>query len=311
MDISRILYTLMCILGSTWTQALTVCDQCDCTLSENTDDEKGNAIVKPSCSEGRITWMNPHGAMRLELNPGIFTDFRACVIVKSDNTKTKVSKEVQSTKYKNHRTKYLENEVKLEPWFTVIDRSREYCVQSTDKQPVLLYVETETTTNSTGLPRVTVLYDIEKYSPLQEDLMEECRPCDEEELINAFCTSHFVVVGRIADVLNYPDEDRTRIGVEVDQLIRQSTEQFTRIKRTPATQVDNHIIHPGYRSDSLLYGQIFAPEKCGIQRGEGTLLFTGRVRLGEPKLRCAPFYEDWRKILETATRDGTMECSFD
>ncbi|ESP03916.1 hypothetical protein LOTGIDRAFT_110513, partial [Lottia gigantea] len=124
-----------------------------------------------------------------------------------------------------------------------------------------------------------------------------CRPCDERELIISFCTSDFVVVGSMTEVTLDSQQDKTRIGVEVDQLIRQ--------------KLTNQKSPPSIRSNSLLYGHIFAPNHCGIQHGAGTFLFTGKMRLGEPNLRCAPFYENWRRVLEAAVKDGTMECSYE
>jgi hypothetical protein len=85
--------------------------------------------------------------------------------------------------------------------------------------------------------------------------------------------------------------DSTDLEVAVAQLIHQNEDVFQRLNR----------------NDKFLYGNIQAPSSCGIHTGSGSdyFLFTGRMRLGEAKLGCAPFYNDWLKISSRA------ECVYD
>jgi hypothetical protein len=85
--------------------------------------------------------------------------------------------------------------------------------------------------------------------------------------------------------------DSTDLEVAVAQLIHQNEDVFQRLNR----------------NDKFLYGNIQAPSRCGIHTGSGSdyFLFTGRMRLGEAKLGCAPFYNDWLKISSRA------ECVYD
>ena len=83
--------------------------------------------------------------------------------------------------------------------------------------------------------------------------------------------------------------DHTQVEVAVAQLVHQTSPVFQRVRR----------------DDRFLYGTIRVPSKCGVRAGKGDFLFTGRMRLGKAKLRCAPYYEDWLKISTLA------ECAYD
>ena len=76
--------------------------------------------------------------------------------------------------------------------------------------------------------------------------------------------------------------ETTEIKVAVATLVHQNVELFQRLDR----------------EDKFLHGSILAPAHCGIQAGKGNdeFLFTGRMRLGQARLRCAPFYKDWLRI---------------
>ena len=89
-----------------------------------------------------------------------------------------------------------------------------------------------------------------------------------------------VVVGSMHRVEASENSDHTLIDVAVAQLIHQNTPVFRRRRR----------------DDRFLLGTILAPSKCGIRVDKGDFLFTGRMRLGKAKLRCAPFFKDWLRI---------------
>ncbi|KAK7502317.1 hypothetical protein BaRGS_00006270 [Batillaria attramentaria] len=84
------------------------------------------------------------------------------------------------------------------------------------------------------------------------------------------------------DAQHDKDGDHTNIQVAVQQLIHRNPDVdiFTRVRR----------------SDRHLTGTIHAPRKCGIKAGKGDFLFTGRMRLGKPTLRCAPYFEQWQRL---------------
>ncbi|KAL5018394.1 hypothetical protein ScPMuIL_004116 [Solemya velum] len=277
-----------------------ICDQCDCTLSEDTEEAKGVRSVNLRCHEGSLTWLNPYGAVRLRLSLGYPGDFEACFMIETANVMVKVSEEdSNSHRYVNTRSpyaRYSNNDVMLKPLMTTSGKSKEYCLKSdTD---IWLYLEPERTQTVQGLPIAVIYFDIErKYNVLMEDPLEECRPCDDKEILHSYCASDFVVVGSMTDVTHNLESGKSEINVAVSQIIRQrhGEQHFKRLKREAST----------------LQGVITAPSKCGIVRGPGTFLFTGRFRFGKPKLGCAPYLQDWHKILKKAKHSGTIECSDD
>ncbi|KAK6170983.1 hypothetical protein SNE40_019254 [Patella caerulea] len=266
------------------------CNGCDCLVRDNVYDERANINVKPSCQEGKVTWMNPTNAIRLDLQPSIPGEFKACILVISESVTTLVSRELSEPTVSNYRRQTLENKMSLQPWFTAVGQGKEYCVTSSENS-VLLYLEIEATTMDSGLSRVTIYYDLEIITSLtQPSPMEDCRPCDDEELLKSFCSSEFVVVGSMMDVTDQSELGKTRITIDVEQVIRQKDGEFN-------------------RASGKLEGPIFAPVHCDIRKGPGVFLFTGRSRLGHSTLTCAPFYEDWLRILKSAKESGALECS--
>ncbi|XP_071106107.1 meteorin-like protein [Haliotis cracherodii] len=273
------------------------CNQCDCTISDPGNGEGAIINVKPKCLEGQITWLSSYGAIRLELSPRHAGEYRYCVRVQSENIKTIVSQEVLSRTHGNYKLKIVNDvEVRLSPLFTTRGRSREFCISGSD--PVRLYLETERSDEDTGVARVKVHYDIEKTSSsLHYSPMEECRPCTDRELLRAYCTSDFVAVGNMDDVDHDDVEETSVIRVSVTQLLSQKDAIFKKAEN-------------GWTRPHELKGVIHAPHRCGIRHGEGQFLFTGRVRLGQPMLQCAPRYEQWKSVLEMALLNDELECSY-
>ncbi|KAL8557905.1 hypothetical protein ACOMHN_066243 [Nucella lapillus] len=272
------------------------------------DDERAILSVKTRCSSGTIDWTSAYGAIRIEVNPYLRGDFRFCFVAQSRHTVSQVSQETSSrsrSRQRNYRLGLEEEEGELRslsmtPLVQTSGReegeeSREVCVlgrREDGGQSLWLFVELERTNRFTGIPSVTLRYDVEPLTTdnaLLLDPLEECRPCSQEELLEAYCTSDFVAVGSIHET-HHPEEDQehTHITIAAAQLVHQTHPVFQRL----------------HRDDRFLYGTVRAPAKCGIRQGQGSFLFTGRMRLGKPKLRCAPFYEDWLKISKEA------ECVF-
>lgn len=278
------------LLQGRGTRGQDTCDTCDCKLSSN-DDERAIYSVRTRCTTGSIEWNGAYGAIRLEVRPYANHDYRFCFVVDSQHTVTQVSQETPQTRKANYRLQQ-EEEWSLRMSSVVVaarGKSQEHCIvgrtsSTGSAEPVLLYVEVERTTEFTGIPVVTVQYVVEKVtdSSLLYDPMEECRACTDEEVLEAYCTSDFVAVGSMLGAQHEEEGDHTNIQVAVVQLIHQSAQLdlFTRVRR----------------SDRHLTGTIHAPRKCGVKAGKGDFLFTGRLRLGKPVLRCAPYFDQWQKI---------------
>ncbi|ESO87100.1 hypothetical protein LOTGIDRAFT_154590 [Lottia gigantea] len=267
-----------------------ICNQCDCTIRDSTG--KGNINVKPKCQSGKITWPDPVSAVRLELKPEVVGPFKACIALKSENIVTLVSREI-TTETVNYRTRSYDSKVDLLPWFSVEGQGKEHCVTSSESS-VMLYLEIESTTEDSGLSRTFIYYDIElipdnKFSP---DPMEECQPCSDDEILRSYCISDYVVVGRMKEVNFQSELDKTKVNIIVDQIVKTTDEDIFK------------------RHDNLLEGALFTSVHCGVQKGPGQFLFTGRNRLGQPILTCAPFYDQWIQIQRLAQEKGTIECAY-
>lgn len=104
-----------------------------------------------------------------------------------------------------------------------------------------------------------------------------------------------VVVGSMNDVRHLDEIEKTQIVVDVSQIIRQTGSHFNRLRRDSPT----------------LQGTIIAPRKCGIIKGDGLFLMTGRVRLGDLTMGCAPYLEEWDEMVSKAELEGRLECSRD
>lgn len=95
-------------------------------------------------------------------------------------------------------------------------------------------------------------------------------------------------------VNHYDAVAKTEIGVEVAQIIRNIGSHFSRPRR-----------------NSSLQGTIVAPRKCGVAKGDGLFLMTGRVRLGELTMGCSPYLDEWETIVNKAQQEGRLECAID
>ncbi|OWF42396.1 Meteorin-like protein [Mizuhopecten yessoensis] len=265
-----------------------------CTAPEGSK-ERGVRNIKPRCNEGSIRWRNPNGGLRVQLHAGYTSDFRACFAVDATNIAVKVSQEFvinSDNQISSHRSSYL-HAVAI-----TTNRTKEICIPSSSSYPsVLLYLETERLQHQSGVQKVTFHYVMEPirsnrllYNPMEE----ECRPCDPRELVRAYCSSDFVVTGKMTAVTHLDDLDRTKMDVEVTRVIRQKGQLFTY-----------------FREDQSLRGSMVAPRHCGVEYGVGDFLFTGYLRLGHMAISCSPYLSEWRQVLTAALADGTMECEVD
>lgn len=95
------------------------------------------------------------------------------------------------------------------------------------------------------------------------------------------------------DVLHV--DETTHINVLVNQIVRQVGSHFERL----------------HRQSPDLQGTITVPRKCGVVKGDGVFLMTGRVRLGQLRMACAPYLHEWESIVKKAETEGWMECARD
>ncbi|XP_036967287.1 meteorin-like protein [Acanthopagrus latus] len=121
-----------------------------------------------------------------------------------------------------------------------------------------------------------------------------CKPCSDEEVLMAVCTSDFAGSGtfhRVAPGTN----DHTAAMVTLSRLFRQKSRVFA---------------WSGARGRRWS-GHISVPAQCGVHPGRDEYLLTGSVHFGEAWLGCAPRYKDFLKLYVRAQKAGKNPCQID
>ncbi|XP_029950798.1 meteorin-like protein [Salarias fasciatus] len=121
-----------------------------------------------------------------------------------------------------------------------------------------------------------------------------CKPCSDEEVLMAVCTSDFAGSGVFGGVAPGPDE-RSPTAVTLTRLFHQKSRIFSW----------------GGARGRRWSGRVFVPERCGVRQGDGEFLLTGSVHFGEAWLGCAPRYKDFQNLYVRAQQAGANPCQID
>ncbi|KAK3093146.1 hypothetical protein FSP39_011837 [Pinctada imbricata] len=269
-----------------------ICESCDCLLSDLPNSEHGVRSVKTICDEGKIEWYSPYGALSIELKYSRSGGYRACFMIESVSTELQVSEESWNNS-EFPLSRRLPPAASLKPLVSINGNHKEFCV--TSLTPVILYLEPVRTQEMSGLSHVKFQYLLESRNFKAElDPIEECRPCSKAELIMAYCSSDFVIEGRMANVTHKEEESKSYVGVHVSRVIRQR---------------DSTLFYRPHRDSKELYGHMVIPRHCGAKKSKGTFLLAGKVRFGEPTKSCSLYLDDWERIAANAVKDGDMLCT--
>ncbi|XP_013387423.1 meteorin-like protein [Lingula anatina] len=258
---------------------------CDHTITSDLSLYQHVTDISVDCAEGHIDWRQPYGALRITMTARRKkSPMRACFLASSIHSRVKFS--LEGPKGLQYIT-ILNN--------THSDIKKEICFDSYDS--VVFFVEVEPNSRTSIAGKLHIEYDIQKlYNKLTVDSMEECRPCTDEELLNAYCSSEYVVIGAMEKVENNQELEETTMHLQLASVVRQ---KITRFKRQ------------SFHGDIKYTGSVVAPLKCGIRHGEGDFLFTGRMRLGKLRLQCAPLLKDWERLKHQAIKQGIYPCRLD
>jgi len=243
---------------------------------------KGVTPVYLRCSQGRVTWSYPGGALRVLLRLGSSgREFRGCVKSSAGWAGARV---------------FLEGPRSLVRLLDQHDsRQRVRCFQSRGGQAAL-YVEA---TGSASFPKqiAEFFYDLEAL-PRKNDghhPAEECRPCLQEEMTHAFCSSDLVTRGIIRSIENQEDTETSSVTVKVTRHLRGLG--------VGESEEENSVV-PG--SESLV--QLTVPAHCGAKHGTGEFVFMARRKLGDLAIMCAPRLEDWAAVVRSESARGSANC---
>ncbi|XP_028310789.1 meteorin-like protein [Gouania willdenowi] len=131
------------------------------------------------------------------------------------------------------------------------------------------------------------------YPYLHHDLVT-CKPCSDEEILMAVCTSDFAGRGTFHRVAS-GSEKSTRAVATLSRLFRQKGGVFA---------------WSGGRGRSWS-GHVNVPTQCGVYMGGDEYLLTGSIHFGEAWLSCAPRYKDFLQLYIKARRTRTNPCQID
>ncbi|XP_026214538.1 meteorin-like protein [Anabas testudineus] len=120
-----------------------------------------------------------------------------------------------------------------------------------------------------------------------------CKPCSDEEVLMAVCTSDFAGSGVFRGVASGTD-DNSPVLVSLSRLFHQKGRVFS---------------WGGARGKWS--GRVNVPSQCAVHPGGDEYLFTGSLHFGEAWLGCAPRYKDFLKVYVRAQKAGTNPCQID
>ncbi|KAM6939901.1 meteorin-like protein [Xenentodon cancila] len=121
-----------------------------------------------------------------------------------------------------------------------------------------------------------------------------CKPCSDEDVLMAACTSDFAGSGVFRGVASGTNE-HSLVLVTLSRLFHQKSGVFTR---------------DGPRGHAWS-GRVSVPAKCAVRPGKDEYLLTGSVHFGEAWLGCAPRFKDFLKLYIKAQKAGTNPCHID
>ncbi|XP_065130459.1 meteorin-like protein [Paramisgurnus dabryanus] len=265
-------------------------DQCNWTGSGLTHESHARDVeqVYLRCAEGSLEWLYPTGAIIVNLRPNLQTSagpgerLHACIKPRSDSRGAVL---------------YVERAGELRPLLSEAEQAAGL-VRCFSLQEGALFVEAA---GQQDISKRVIAFQYqlistkmtgdELYSPTAS-----CKPCSDEEVLMALCTSDFAVRGSIQRT-DEEDEDQTTVVVSLSHVYRQKSRVF--------------VSGGGGCGRGRWTGRMKIPQHCGPRAGQDEFLFTGAVRFGEAWLGCAPNYKDFLNFYRSALDLGTNPCHVD
>ncbi|XP_055950053.1 meteorin-like protein [Argiope bruennichi] len=277
-------FFVVCLVSTAPISDLTrrISDECDwfgSGLEDTSSPTIGVQSVYLRCREGKIRWEYPRGALRVVLRIGHFhKDFQGCLKVSANSSGASL---------------YLEGHKKLHLLYRNNNSvNSQQCFRSIGGH-VALFLEAHAPSELLKKDLFELMYDLE---PIQPKSFSECRPCTDRELIYAFCTSDFVARGSIFSLHQNEHFQRTELTITASEIIRDSV---PRVFSEGLSPLNKKIAWKGV---------VHRPQHCGTKTGSGEFIFFGRWRLGDPILRCAPRWTEWKKVRRKATFSENVDC---
>ncbi|XP_077979860.1 meteorin-like protein [Glandiceps talaboti] len=285
-----------------WANCHYTSDECDWIGSDLPHDPDAKSVkqIYLRCSKGHIEWDYAYGAIRITFQHGTNGhDFEGCIKpsphFNGANVYLEGIKQLQflihpkQHKRKNNNHNHIDATDSRDSWKEQL--SRTHCFDSRNGKATLFI---EAMPNLDGKRKtVSFDYDLKLQKSSEEsstDVLEDCRPCNETELMTAFCASDFVVKSKIKELSNDQSNEETNIKISIGHIYTQVQDTFTENKQ-------------GRHS-----GTVVMPLRCGVKHGDGHFLMTGNKRLGKNRLKCAPRFSEFKKVAKLMTERGLNEC---
>ncbi|XP_022092349.1 meteorin-like protein [Acanthaster planci] len=277
-----------------------LCDWSGSGLTEDPADRLVHQLYF-QCPRGRVTWTFPTSAIRITFKSGnLDEDFLACFKTSATSSGVNIYKETQSTL----KMLVVLNSLELRRDFyeegkahrTVSPNSgasEVHCFSSENGRATLFL---EASLDNLGIVKqiVDIHYLLEPLpSSHPHQSVEDCRPCNDSEIMRSFCSSDFAVKSSMRDVMHDSISQTAFIDLSISHVFRQR----------------DHIFTPA--SHSRYSGVVVKPLRCGVRWGEGHFLMMGSFVLGQARLGCSPRYSQARRIAKDFTARGLNECDLD
>ncbi|GFS60871.1 meteorin-like protein [Nephila pilipes] len=262
-------------------------DNCDWTGSGTLEMalSRGVQPVYLRCNQGTIRWHYPQGALRIALQSrSAGSPFSACIRRSKGSSGARI---------------YLAGKKKLHLIFISEDSvDLVKCVTSQEGQ-VTLYVEADPISDLLRRATAEFSYHLKKIPRRSnKSLADECQPCSEQQLLHHYCSSDFVLQGKVIDLFHNQPLRITELTVRISKTHRMNgLQKFPwLLNDIPESEVPSN------------YVVLQRPLKCGTKAGSGEYLFLGKWVLGNPSLDCIPRITEWKKVRRKALEGGSNQC---
>ncbi|XP_054155144.1 meteorin-like protein [Oppia nitens] len=278
-----------------------ISDVCDWEGSGSIETDSDRVIVPVylRCSHGIVKWLYPKGGLRVVLKHGTSDkEFRGCIRV-ARNTSKSVRMYVEGNQQLHKLYAFDDNKD--------IDLLR--CFVSNNGK-IAIFVESEPSLSNDLIYKdfVKFSYDLQSVSSKEELITddEECKPCDDNQLLSQYCTSDFIIEGSINSLFHNKPLERSEVTVRAHRVIKDPVDNtYQTLGHNNSVSVDAIISQYGI----VKHYTIYRPLRCRTKAGSGTeFLFIGRWLLGSPVISCAPKLEHWKHVKSKALESGTNEC---
>ncbi|XP_038064181.1 meteorin-like protein [Patiria miniata] len=273
---------------------------CDWSGSGLTEDPADRLIHQLyfQCSRGHVTWSFPTSAIRITFKKGNSDeDFLACFKTSATSSGVNIYKETHNTlkllvvlNSLESQRDFYEDGHEHRTVSSNSGASEVHCFSSENGRATLFL---EASPDNLGIVKqvVDIHYILEPLPSSQpQDNLEDCRPCNDSEIVRSFCSSDFAVKSSMRDVMHDSISQTAYIDLSISHVFRQR----------------DHIFSPA--SHSRYSGVVVKPLRCGVRWGEGHFLMMGSLVLGQPRLGCSPRYSQARRIAKEFTAKGLNEC---